>query len=312
MDLLNKLTIKNLKLNKKRTIVTIIGIILSIALISAVFSMFFSFQESMIVYEKELKGDFHAKFIDDPQEDLNVFKNNQKINIFYSSYNVGFAKIESENEYKPYAYISAVKKEDYEKFGFNLISGRMPNNSREIVIPKHLAENGKLKLNIGDTINAIYIENDVIFYSNFYPKIGNIKLIKVIEDNSDNHMTEDDLNYNYYATQLSLSNGKNLAFIVYETNENYPIKNFFSSDIEIKIIKKEENNQKRIVKHYKSSEISYQKHIDERRYKITIDNANYFELEDELEEGKYVLRIENANGNIIKIPFERNPYNFQW
>ena len=182
--------------------------------------------------------------------------------------------------------------------------------------PKVKDINGKKisisNLNIGDTINAIYIENDVIFYSNFYPKIGNIKLIKVIEDNSDNHMTEDDLNYNYYATQLSLSNGKNLAFIVYETNENYPIKNFFLSDIEIKIVKKEENNQKRIVKHYKSSEISYQKHIDERRYKITIDNANYFELEDELEEGKYVLRIENANGNIIKIPFERNPYNFQW
>ena len=185
MDLLNKLTIKNLKLNKKRTIVTIIGIILSIALISAVFSMFFSFQESMIVYEKELKGDFHAKFIDVPQEDLNVFENNQKINIFYSSYNVGFAKIESENEYKPYAYISAVKKEDYEKFGFNLISGRMPNNSREIVIPKHLAENGKLKLNIGDTITlnvgerlVHYEDEDII--ENKYSKVHDGEVAEII------------------------------------------------------------------------------------------------------------------------------------
>ena len=41
MDLLNRLTIKNLKLNKKRTIVTIMGIILSVALISAVAGMFF-------------------------------------------------------------------------------------------------------------------------------------------------------------------------------------------------------------------------------------------------------------------------------
>lgn len=38
MNILNKLTIKNLKLNKKRTIVTIIGIILSVALICAVAS----------------------------------------------------------------------------------------------------------------------------------------------------------------------------------------------------------------------------------------------------------------------------------
>ncbi len=184
--------------------------------------------------------------------------------------------------------------------------------------PKVKDINGKKisvsNLNIGDTINAIYkVENDVNIDSSSHPKIiDNIKLIKAIEDNSDNHMTEDDLSYNHYITQLSLSNGKNLSFIVYETNENYPIKNFFSSDIEIKIVKKEENNQKIIVKHYKSSEISYQKYIDEKRYKITIDNANYFELEDELEEGKYILRIENANGDIIKIPFERNQYNFQW
>ena len=46
MNLLNKLTIKNLKLNKKRTIVTIIGIMLSVALITAVSGMFFSVKES--------------------------------------------------------------------------------------------------------------------------------------------------------------------------------------------------------------------------------------------------------------------------
>ena len=51
MNILNKLTIKNLKLNKKRTIVTIIGIILSVALICAVASMVSSFRESLIRFE---------------------------------------------------------------------------------------------------------------------------------------------------------------------------------------------------------------------------------------------------------------------
>ena len=50
MNLINKLTIKNLKLNKKRTIVTIIGIILSVALITAVASMVVSFRSSLIVF----------------------------------------------------------------------------------------------------------------------------------------------------------------------------------------------------------------------------------------------------------------------
>ena len=39
MNILNELTIKNLKLNKKRTIVTIVGIVLSVALICAVAGM---------------------------------------------------------------------------------------------------------------------------------------------------------------------------------------------------------------------------------------------------------------------------------
>ena len=48
MNILNKLTIKNLKLNKKRTIVTIIGIMLSTALICAVAGMVSSFMATLV------------------------------------------------------------------------------------------------------------------------------------------------------------------------------------------------------------------------------------------------------------------------
>lgn len=54
MNLLNKLTIKNLKLNRKRSIVTIIGIMLSVALITAVASIYASGIQSLIKYETEL------------------------------------------------------------------------------------------------------------------------------------------------------------------------------------------------------------------------------------------------------------------
>ena len=48
MNILNHFTIRNLKLNKKRTLVTIIGILLSTALICAVAGVACSFQESLI------------------------------------------------------------------------------------------------------------------------------------------------------------------------------------------------------------------------------------------------------------------------
>ncbi|MDD6244278.1 MAG: hypothetical protein PUB03_01280, partial [bacterium] len=67
-----KLTIKNLKLNKKRTIVTIIGIMLSVALITAVASMYASGIKSLIKYETLIKGDFHTAFYNVPTSDIDL------------------------------------------------------------------------------------------------------------------------------------------------------------------------------------------------------------------------------------------------
>ena len=52
MNVLNRLTIKNLKLNRKRTIVTIVGIMLATALLVAVTTIATSMRESLIVRQK--------------------------------------------------------------------------------------------------------------------------------------------------------------------------------------------------------------------------------------------------------------------
>ena len=52
MKLLNKLTLKNLRLNKVRTAVTIIGIMLSAALITVVSGMALSGRQTMIDAQK--------------------------------------------------------------------------------------------------------------------------------------------------------------------------------------------------------------------------------------------------------------------
>ena len=90
MNLLNKLTIKNLRLNKKRTIVTIIGIILSVALLTAVTSMFFSARSSLIRFEKREKGNYHYGFNDVPVENINEFKQNRKIEKIYLTQELGY------------------------------------------------------------------------------------------------------------------------------------------------------------------------------------------------------------------------------
>ena len=59
MNILNELTVKNLKRNKKRTLVTIFGIILSVALVTAITTFVSSMQGSMIEYAKKNDGDYH-------------------------------------------------------------------------------------------------------------------------------------------------------------------------------------------------------------------------------------------------------------
>lgn len=153
MDLLNKLTIKNLKLNKKRTIVTIIGIILSTALITAVASMFFSARASLIKFEIREKGNYHYSFFDVPTENIKDFELNRKVETITITKNLGYAKLDGiKNEYKPYVYVKAYSKEALKNLSINLLEGRLPKNENEIVIPEHLKRNGKVTLNIGEKI----------------------------------------------------------------------------------------------------------------------------------------------------------------
>lgn len=152
MNLLNKLTIKNLKLNKKRTIVTIIGIMLSVALITAVASMYASGIKSLIDYETKLKGNFHTVFYNVPVSDMDKFENNRNIETLNITKGIGYAKVDSKNEDKPYAYIKGFTKESLNNLSIRLVSGRLPENDNEIVIPTHLKTNGRLNLKVNDTI----------------------------------------------------------------------------------------------------------------------------------------------------------------
>lgn len=153
MNLMKTLTLKNLKLNRKRTIVTIVGIILATALLSALVTLVSSFQYSMIEYQKQKDGDFHVKFSSVKMSELSEFKNNRNIESTFETMGMGFAKLDGcKNEDKPYAYVMATDEAGFERGCFKLIEGRMAKNEDEIVIPRHLKTNGRIDIKVGDEI----------------------------------------------------------------------------------------------------------------------------------------------------------------
>ena len=153
MNILKKLTLKSLKLNKKRTIVTIIGIMLSTALICAVAGMITSVQKTLINYAKSHSGNYHVCFKNIPNDELKYIKGNKNVQDYFLSKNVGYGKLEKvENEYKPYIFVMEYDKKGLEQGGVTLLEGRMPENSNEIVIPEHLIKSGRINYTIGEKI----------------------------------------------------------------------------------------------------------------------------------------------------------------
>ena len=157
MSILNRLTIKNLRLNKKRTIVTIIGIILSTALMVGIGLLFSSFQDLMIRDTIGYSGKYEAKYNDVDLIKLNDIKN-KNFTYFYEK-PIGFSKIESSNEYKPYMYITSVNKEYFNEL--KLVDGSFPKNENEVVISNHVITNGGLNYKVGDIVTFTYGKRNI-------------------------------------------------------------------------------------------------------------------------------------------------------
>lgn len=153
MNLLNKLTIKNLKLNKKRTAVTIIGIILSTALITGVATLVTSFRETIINKIKESDGNYHYEFLNVPADEIKYIENNRNVKEVFITQNVGYAQLpNSVNEYKPYLYVQAFDQKALNNLSLTLVDGRMPKNGNELIISEHIKNNGGVEYKVGEKI----------------------------------------------------------------------------------------------------------------------------------------------------------------
>ena len=153
MKILNDLSIKDLKLNKKRSLVIIIGIILSTALICGVAGIVSSFQHTAIEYEIRDEGNYHATFYDVPKDELKYIEENRNVKDYYLSEELGYSYLEgSKNKNKPYVNVVSMSDKYLNNMGIKLSEGRLPENDDEIVISKHIITNGKVDYKVGDIL----------------------------------------------------------------------------------------------------------------------------------------------------------------
>ncbi|MBR0090510.1 MAG: ABC transporter permease [Lachnospiraceae bacterium] len=153
MNPIKKLTLQSLRMNRKRSIMTILGIALSCALIVAVVGMLSSAQATIIQHAKETNGDFHALYGGVPEENLHLITDRDDVESIRVIRHAGYAVAEeSENEYKPYYYLLTMDKETMEAAAFRLREGRFPENENEVLVSAHIGYNGGITLREGETL----------------------------------------------------------------------------------------------------------------------------------------------------------------
>src|SRR5215813_12614925 len=106
MNILTSYTLKYLRLNKKRTAVTILGVVLSSALICGVFLLGVSFQKVMIDHETFMSGNWHAQFLSVSYANANYITENSAVQTAMFSEWLGNATYGSHNTARPYIYIT--------------------------------------------------------------------------------------------------------------------------------------------------------------------------------------------------------------
>lgn len=166
MNVFHKVTLKFLIKNRTRTIVTIIGIILSASMICAVTTFAQSLFNYLIDNTIYRFGDWHGSVLNAPFKTCEEIAGSDKVKSVVYAQQLGYAVAEgSKNLNKPYIYLLGASDGFKDTMPVHITQGRFPENSGEILLPKHLEENGyvfyslgdKITLNLGDRVDGGYI-----------------------------------------------------------------------------------------------------------------------------------------------------------
>ena len=143
MNILNKVTLKSLKKNKTRTVVTVIGIVLSAAMICAVTTFAASLQDYILRDSLYREGDWYGSSQNTDYATYEKIKASEEILSAVYTQNLGYAVAKGcKNEYKPYIYLLGASENAENTLPVHITSGRYPVSSDEILIPEHLSSNG--------------------------------------------------------------------------------------------------------------------------------------------------------------------------
>ena len=238
MNVLNKLALINLKKNKKRTISTLLGIILSVALIVALSFLTLSVRGLFLDQIIEETGYWHLGLNNIKDEDLEALKLNSDIENIYEVRELGYSKSEYiKNKNTPYIKVLSTDVDNYDAFRLKAVEGRLPENKQEIAISKtisyHYPDDFKIGQEISLDIGKRMFDGEQLFsYNPLILREGTLEIAESIEDVQNytftivgfidyNDAFDADNDPAYVAITTDNNKGFNNAYLAYKNPKDY-------------------------------------------------------------------------------------------
>lgn len=174
MNIFSTYTLKSLKENKVRTIVTIMGVIVSVAMICAITTLIASLNNYTRQETMSSKGNWHINIENLTYSEVLEYKNNEDLYNVNTNQIQGFAKFDKPGEINmPYLYLLGTNKSFLDNIGLKVVKGRLPEKENEILLPRGLMTyvgkeiyklDDRIKLTLGDRISLEdFTHNDTVY-----------------------------------------------------------------------------------------------------------------------------------------------------
>ena len=153
MNIFHRFTLASLKKNRVRTLVTVIGIMLSMALLTAVIEGANSGMQYLVRAETERVGAFHGYWREVEADKVSELARAEDVNKTAAFYRVGHAQVcDGEVKLTRYLQIESMGAGLTDLVAVHLTAGRMPENEREIILPDRYIEQIDARVRVGDTL----------------------------------------------------------------------------------------------------------------------------------------------------------------
>ncbi len=153
MNIMHKAAKESLRKNRTRTLVTIIGVILSVALITGVTVFGYSLLRLLAEDAVVRYGDWHLSVTEVNEAFLEEQAGRSEVAAigFYEQRGC-VALPEDENGETSYLYINAFPDETFSLLPLTVFSGRLPQNEHELLLSANLASDAGIGWKVGETV----------------------------------------------------------------------------------------------------------------------------------------------------------------